>query len=318
MSATVPPTTEPTTEPGVKTFRGESLEELLPRIREELGADAVILRQRDGLKGGVGGFFQKRCVEVDARAGAPRVDTYAGAAEDEDIRSALDGDAPDFAEELEAELEAVEGLNADDDRFMRLAAAAAGLAPAGAPPAGSAAPAAPVTAPAFGGFQPGVALPAAAVPIQPADPAVAEGLEAPAIRAIFEAAAPFAEQLHMADAALPRVAAAEPVPAAAPVAAPVEAPAAPLPVPVAEVDAGPAPGRPVQADTQEAALVEGGLSPALAADVVAETVSHMLPFGTPRQLKRLVRQALARRIPVQGPRALRGAALVLAGAGGTG
>jgi len=318
MSATVPPATAPTTEPGVKTFRGESLEELLPQIREELGADAVILRQRDGLKGGVGGFFQKRCVEVDARAGAPRVDTYAGAAEDEDIRSALDGDAPDFAEELEAELEAVEGLNADDDRFMRLAAAAAGLAPAGAPPAGSAAPAAPVTAPAFGGFQPGVALPAAAMPIQPADPAVAEGLEAPAIRAIFEAAAPFAEQLHMADAALPRVAAAEPVPAAAPVAAPVEAPAAPLPVPVAEVDAGPAPGRPVQADTQEAALVEGGLSPALAADVVAETVSHMLPFGTPRQLKRLVRQALARRIPVQGPRALGGAALVLAGAGGTG
>ena len=318
MSATVPPATESTTEPGVKTFRGESLEELLPQIREELGADAVILRQRDGLKGGVGGFFQKRCVEVDARAGAPRVDTYAGAAEDEDIRSALDGDAPDFAEELEAELEAVEGLNADDDRFMRLAAAAAGLAPAGAPGAGSAAPAAPVTAPAFGGFQPGVALPAAAMPIQPADPAVAEGLEAPAIRAIFEAAAPFAEQLHMADAALPRVAAAEPVPAAAPVAAPVEAPAAPLPVPVAEVDAGPAPGRPVQADTQEAALVEGGLSPALAADVVAETVSHMLPFGTPRQLKRLVRQALARRIPVQGPRALGGAALVLAGAGGTG
>ena len=418
MSATVPPATESTTEPGVKTFRGESLEELLPQIREELGADAVILRQRDGLKGGVGGFFQKRCVEVDARAGAPRVDTYAGAAEDEDIRSALDGDAPDFAEELENELEAAE--DEDEDRFTRpgVAAPAAPAHPAGAPmlapvfqpgvalPAGALTvkpadpaiaegleapairalfeaaapfaeqlhmadaalpktaapapvaaapavaaqpvaaapvapaqpvaaaaaavavvepvtaappvPAAPVTAPAFGGFQPGVALPAAAVPIQPADPAVAEGLEAPAIRAIFEAAAPFAEQLHMADAALPRVAAAEPVPAAAPVAAPVEAPAAPLPVPVAEVDAGPAPGRPVQADTQEAALVEGGLSPALAADVVAETVSHMLPFGTPRQLKRLVRQALARRIPVQGPRALGGAALVLAGAGGTG
>ena len=81
MSATVPPTTP--TEPGVKTFRGESLEELLPQIRAELGPDAVILRQRDGLKGGVGGFFQKRCVEVDARAGAKRVDTYAGGAEDD-------------------------------------------------------------------------------------------------------------------------------------------------------------------------------------------------------------------------------------------
>ena len=91
----------------------------------------------------------------------------------------------------------------------------------------------------------------------------------------------------------------------------------PSPVAAAEVEPA-APARPVQADTQELALVEGGLSPALAADVVAETVSHLLPFGTPRQLKRLVRQALARRIPVQGPRALGGAAVVLAGAGGSG
>jgi len=297
MSATVPPATAPTTEPGVKTFRGESLEELLPQIREELGADAVILRQRDGLKGGVGGFFQKRCVEVDARAGAQRVDTYAGAAEDEDIRSALDGDAPDFAEELEAELEAAE----DEDRFTRPGVAApAAPAAAGAQPTG-----APMLAPVF---QPGVALPAGALTVKPADPAVAEGLEAPAIRALFEAAAPFAEQLHMADAALPKTA------APAPVAAAPAAPAAVEPVAVEPA----APARPVQADTQELALVEGGLSPALAADVVAETVSHVLPFGTPRQLKRLVRQALARRIPVQGPRAVGGAALVLAGAGGTG
>ncbi len=28
----------------VKTFRGRSLEELIPRIREELGADAIVLR----------------------------------------------------------------------------------------------------------------------------------------------------------------------------------------------------------------------------------------------------------------------------------
>src|SRR4051812_9883259 len=121
MSATVPPATATTTdEPGVKTFRGESLEELLPQIREELGADAVILRQRDGLKGGVGGFFQKRCVEVDARAGSRRVDTYAGAASDEDVRAALDEDASgaDFADELDAELEAAE----EEERFARPAA----------------------------------------------------------------------------------------------------------------------------------------------------------------------------------------------------
>jgi flagellar biosynthesis protein FlhF len=76
--------------------------------------------------------------------------------------------------------------------------------------------------------------------------------------------------------------------------------------------------RPAQATTQELALVEGGLSPALAGDVVSETVSHLLPFGSPRGLKRLVRAALARRIPVAGPRALGGAAIAFAGAGGSG
>ena len=37
--------------------RAPSLEELLPTIREELGDDAVIIRQREGLVGGIGGFF---------------------------------------------------------------------------------------------------------------------------------------------------------------------------------------------------------------------------------------------------------------------
>ena len=52
----------------VKTFRGRSLEELLPQIRAELGPDAIVLRRREGLTGGVGGFFQRPYVEVDARA----------------------------------------------------------------------------------------------------------------------------------------------------------------------------------------------------------------------------------------------------------
>ena len=51
-------------------YRGATLEELLPRIREELGSDAVIVRQREGIVGGVGGFFGKKCVEVEARAAA--------------------------------------------------------------------------------------------------------------------------------------------------------------------------------------------------------------------------------------------------------
>lgn len=59
-----------------RTYRGSDLEELLPKIREELGPDAIVLRQRDGLGGGIGGFFQKRCVEVVARRAAPRVNRY--------------------------------------------------------------------------------------------------------------------------------------------------------------------------------------------------------------------------------------------------
>jgi hypothetical protein len=59
----------------VRTYRGRSLEELIPKIRAELGPDAIILREREGLTGGFNGFFQQRCVEVDAQA--PRaVDFY--------------------------------------------------------------------------------------------------------------------------------------------------------------------------------------------------------------------------------------------------
>src|SRR4029450_9561148 len=55
----------------VKTYRGRTLEELLPQIREELGPDAIVLRRREGLAGGMGGFFQKHFVEVDARKALP-------------------------------------------------------------------------------------------------------------------------------------------------------------------------------------------------------------------------------------------------------
>ena len=49
-----------------KTYRGKTLDEVLPQIRAELGDDAIILRRREGIVGGIGGFFGRRCVEVDA------------------------------------------------------------------------------------------------------------------------------------------------------------------------------------------------------------------------------------------------------------
>lgn len=52
-------------QPQIQTYRGRSLSELAPQIRADHGDGAVILRQREGVTGGFGGFFAKRCVEVD-------------------------------------------------------------------------------------------------------------------------------------------------------------------------------------------------------------------------------------------------------------
>ena len=54
-----------------KSYSGKDLAELVPRIRDELGPDAVILKQRQTQSGGVGGFFSRRGVEVLAADRAP-------------------------------------------------------------------------------------------------------------------------------------------------------------------------------------------------------------------------------------------------------
>src|SRR5688572_20904566 len=59
------------TTPETKTFRGRSLGEVLPQVRGELGPDAIVVRRREGLAGGVAGFFQRSYVEVEARGSLP-------------------------------------------------------------------------------------------------------------------------------------------------------------------------------------------------------------------------------------------------------
>src|ERR1700729_3976895 len=85
---------------GVRTYRGRKLEDLIPRIRAELGPDAIILREREGLMGGIGGFFAQKCVEIDAQA-APRVNVYADDFEDDYAESDLA--APEDYETFSAE-----------------------------------------------------------------------------------------------------------------------------------------------------------------------------------------------------------------------
>ena len=221
-----------------KTFRGSSLEEVLPKIKADLGPDAEIVRQREGLTGGVGGFFQRACIEVDARPGvspqpaAPprRFDAY--------------DDEPAMPEPLPEE------------------------------PAHS--------------FEPD--------PLPAADAPTAEGLSAPGIQEILRQAAPFAD--HLSAALEP-----EPQPQPAPQASPQ---------PVVRTD------RPQVADAVEAALVEAGIDATRAHEMVAETVSHLLPFGSPRRLRKLVRQALARRVPVAAAPMPGGRSLAFAGPGGSG
>jgi flagellar biosynthesis GTPase FlhF len=110
-----------------KTYIGGSLEELLPQIRMELGPDALIVRQREGIVGGIGGFFGKKVVEVHAQRGAgapvaaaampkskpvvpPRavVDAYDSgdlAEDDGNLMETLLAQASPFAEQLSQQLE---------------------------------------------------------------------------------------------------------------------------------------------------------------------------------------------------------------------
>jgi flagellar biosynthesis protein FlhF len=198
-----------------RTYRGSSLEEILPRIRAELGPDAVITRRREGLTGGVGGFFQKQFVEVEAHAGSPR-------------------------------FEAVDDSDAVPDSFRATGHRAQGTE------------------------------------------------RAPAIEKILEQAAPFADQLSTA---LERTA---PAPGTA-----ME--------PLVAGRRAPAEAREIVED-----LVDAGLHPVLAEGVVTETVSHVLPFSPHSSLERLVRETLARRIPVQSTWTRQGRTIGFVGPGGSG
>jgi flagellar biosynthesis GTPase FlhF len=76
VSAPPAPTEAEPQNSDVHLFRGRSIDELIPRIEAELGADAIVVRRRRGLEGGIAGFFQRPYVEVEARSGTPRLDVY--------------------------------------------------------------------------------------------------------------------------------------------------------------------------------------------------------------------------------------------------
>src|SRR6185312_3379042 len=115
----------------VQTFRGKSLEEVLPQVREALGPDAVVLRRREGLMGGVAGLFQRPFVEVDARKPlpdeldpVPRNDRATEEGLASPVVRALVEQASPFADAL---ARAERGVGSRAEEFLKAEAADAGL-----------------------------------------------------------------------------------------------------------------------------------------------------------------------------------------------
>jgi flagellar biosynthesis protein FlhF len=339
---------------GVRTYRGRKLEDLIPQIRAELGPDAIILRQREGLMGGVGGFFAQKCVEVDAQAGphTPQIDIY-----DED--------------------EPVSGWDEGLDDFLSQSATPALPAPAPAQPE----PFVPQPEPIVPQPEPIAAQPEAIVPqpepiVEPPAPVAADPIPAPAAPAVPEelTAESFVTRLEQAAAhvdidelvklvtsgrvlgdetpAAPAPVIETPAPVVETPAPVVETPAplieTPVPAPVApapssapaelasenevfaelEVFAVPPAASPWVAkqagglDGAEAAAVTAeltaqGISEAWAEKLIVAAAAHRSPLfnGT---LRDAVRATLAAIIPAPAPLPAHGAAVAFVGAGGAG
>jgi flagellar biosynthesis GTPase FlhF len=285
-----------------KTFRAASLTDALAQVRAELGPEAVVVRRREGLHGGLAGFFQKAVVEIEAHAGGG-VDLRDDTPALPDIAPALarDAAAAGFAAALATAVgnpdpkpyadPAIDAIPQARDSAPEVAPEPAGVAAQAVPTAAAAAPAGEAAGQA--------AAPASAAPAAPASEAAGQAA-APASAA---PAAPASEAAgHAAAAALAFV--------AAPVAPPAPqhaVAAAPLAAPVAHPEAG----------RVVAALRRAGLTDAFATALVAEATDHGLPFaGSPAALRPLVVRALARRLqvaPLGGP-----GAVAIVGAAGSG
>src|SRR3954454_8105875 len=268
-----------------KTFRGLTLAEVERKVRAELGDDAVVVRQREGLTGGVGGFFPRRLYEVDALPGtaAPEAPAAPAAAE---APAAPPMPAPDFAETLKTALEPEIAQTALEQQAAVQAAVqfVADELPAPPKPAASSA----------------AAL--AALFAQDMAPAAPQ----PADEADFEFD-------------FPGTPAPDPEPVAAILEPEPEILPAPLPEPVAEVLPERAPAAwPAAAPKIQGAMLARGVSQPLAHSLLDEAVTHLLPFSSHRRLRPLVAAALARRIPVQSLRGAGGRVVGFVGPGGAG
>ena len=310
-----------------RTFRGLSLAEVEAKVRAELGDDALVVRQREGLTGGVGGFFQRRVFEVEAMAG-PSGGPQAPVAPAEQPRLAAKpaaaqlADAAPAAKPDSAPAPAAPAPLPDD--FL----GALDAAPAAASPAPGAesflttlkaalgpeleqAAVEQRAAQAAADFVPDALAAAARVEQAGAEPARPANGHGAALAALFAPDAPRAPVAWPEDddepVAAPVVAQAPPAPE------PEILPALPAAAPAAAGVQWPAGARRVQTR-----LLDRGLSDGLVGEVLDEVVTHLLPFASNGRIKPLVASALARRIPAAPLRGAGGRVVGFVGPGGAG
>jgi flagellar biosynthesis GTPase FlhF len=310
-----------------RAFRGESLEDALRQVREELGPQAIVVRQREGVIGGVGGFFGRRCVELEveaAAAPAPDVrkppatpDLWAEDSWAEPMpttprimpaRAAID--LYDSDEPRTVAPVAVRAATPDAIATIPVDAPADGVVPWPMP--GS--PAAPFTTPLDRYLSESERRESATDEMHATEEPEAES---PLVRTLYEQASPFADELEQAFVrteldSLPT--SPEPVIVPEPVAVSVEV-AVPEPMPEAELLPVLAERLPVLAEPieivaesppapvfdpigMERRLVSAGLDVRLARDVVAEAESELRLFDPTEPFDRQVQAALARRIRI--------------------
>jgi flagellar biosynthesis GTPase FlhF len=279
-----------------RIYRGRTVEELIPKIQAELGADAIVVRREKGLTGGIAGFFQRPFVEIEAKMGTPRVDLY----DEDDAAPAL---PPAFAPEAAPQplrdayasdaLTAFAGAGATEqfheltptsliERAVRTNGTPGALA------AWSADPFAAALADAEAAVPPAVTPPAAALP--------AAGLPA--------AAPPPAASAALARTAAERAEQSTQVYAAAGAPATGTQPAAPRGRARAQI---------------EASLLGFGVGEPLVRELIETAAAHVLPLMPARSsLARAVHRTIAQRIPSIAPLPVGGATIAVVGPGGSG
>jgi|HubBroStandDraft_2_1064218.scaffolds.fasta_scaffold00096_11 flagellar biosynthesis GTPase FlhF len=336
-------------ENATRVYRGRSVDELVPQIQRDLGSEAIIVRRREGLTGGVMGFFQRAFVEIEAMPGSPGVDLYDEQASE--LPAASAPYAPPAAQSP-----------AQEYRPAPLSPPAATTpppAPAAVPPPAAApsppqrptfeyrsdalrAPA-PASPPAFA--PPPRAAPAPGAPAAagaPAPPATAESATPFYTRQATPAPGAGSAYVTAHLAALARADRAKLPPRSAiperredsstwatdfqeliPREQPELFPAPTVSASAAQRPAGErrvvAPGSHARARAGVArSLQRCGIGEELARELIDGAGAHALALAPRSGLAQAVRTTLAQRIPVAAPLATKGAAIVVVGAGGAG